>query len=636
MDKKNRWIKISLLVIGILMYIVFVIVLCYNSGFHADPANHLLQADDILSGNIFLSDWNLTGITFYTTDLIYYEIGRLFFGVSETAIAVAIGLMISSVSISSLMVALVGKKNFILIRVLGFVLLAMIPCYAVIVHTRVHGGAVFCCLISFALVYFITQNENIDRRTVYILLFITLFMGSFGDMLTIIEGVLPIVCLCGYRLLKSNEQDKTDSYKLIIILSAASAFLSVISDKLFFAFGSAEKNSYIGEKMLTPSDQWFERLSSLSIDIMKLLMADFSGSNIADIWNLMSVVYFIVFIISIGFIIRIIYELLVHDGEKIDDLTVVLCFGIIFSSAAYIFTDMSQIRYITLISVALMAILIRNIEWLYNGVKNTKLLTVIILGIYVIGSIAKIHNISKIEYSYENKRAHELIDFLEEKNLSSGYSSFWNSSNITVLSGNKIKIRHINFNGESYDIYNWFNKNSWYDDYANFLLVNIEDPISMGNEMDEISFTSAFGLPSERYEISGFLVLVYDYDISEKLGSPINVLSDGIIDITEISYNDNVKIENSDAIITTGGLIFGPYESIESGQYQIKFIGENFNAAEFDVWSNSSDNMTQTITERTSDYVIITFELYEQIPDIEFRVFNNSEEEVILNKILIE
>ena len=81
-----------------LLYAVFVIWLFRFSGIDSDQANHLLQADDILSGNFFLKDWNLTGVTFFTTDLLYFEIARLIFGVRYRAIYVANGLKFLSIA----------------------------------------------------------------------------------------------------------------------------------------------------------------------------------------------------------------------------------------------------------------------------------------------------------------------------------------------------------------------------------------------------------------------------------------------------------------------------------------------------------------------------------------------------------
>lgn len=56
--------------------------------FNSDSANFVLEGNDILDGNILLSGWNLTGISFIASDLLLYILAAIFYGISpETAVA---------------------------------------------------------------------------------------------------------------------------------------------------------------------------------------------------------------------------------------------------------------------------------------------------------------------------------------------------------------------------------------------------------------------------------------------------------------------------------------------------------------------------------------------------------------------
>lgn len=96
-----------------IFYIFCIIGLCSHIDVDSDRANHLLQAEDILSGNFFMSDWVLTGITFFTTDLIYYEIGKIFCGVTPEAIYVTGGLMVSSALIAGFLQVWQEKRKIL-------------------------------------------------------------------------------------------------------------------------------------------------------------------------------------------------------------------------------------------------------------------------------------------------------------------------------------------------------------------------------------------------------------------------------------------------------------------------------------------------------------------------------------------
>ena len=182
------------------------VYLCRCHGYDSDKANHLLQARDVVSGNFFLNDWQLTGVTFLSTDLIYYEIGYIVFGVSYKAVCLAEGLMVASAVIGGyLLSTFANKENRILTSVLYF-LLAGIPCQSYIASFRVHTGAVFTCFLTFLIVAVIfSRDDTYDNKPLYIVLGVLLFMGVWGDLITVLEGIIPIAILCVFRYLTSEK-----------------------------------------------------------------------------------------------------------------------------------------------------------------------------------------------------------------------------------------------------------------------------------------------------------------------------------------------------------------------------------------------------------------------------------------------
>ncbi len=62
----------------------------------SDYANLVLEANDILSGNVLLSGWIQTGISFITTDLPFFVLGALFCGISAKTYYIAAGSMITA------------------------------------------------------------------------------------------------------------------------------------------------------------------------------------------------------------------------------------------------------------------------------------------------------------------------------------------------------------------------------------------------------------------------------------------------------------------------------------------------------------------------------------------------------------
>ena len=68
---------------------------------NSDSACMMLEAKDILSGNIFLSDRHLTGISFLTTDLPWFTLGTAVFGVGLNAFRLTVFLMYTFMILSA-------------------------------------------------------------------------------------------------------------------------------------------------------------------------------------------------------------------------------------------------------------------------------------------------------------------------------------------------------------------------------------------------------------------------------------------------------------------------------------------------------------------------------------------------------
>lgn len=86
--KKNKQIikVVFVLLVSILYWWVLFFLVRKGATYSSDDGVFVLEANDILHGNIFLSGWNLTGISFWASDLLLYIVGVLFAGVSVKAV----------------------------------------------------------------------------------------------------------------------------------------------------------------------------------------------------------------------------------------------------------------------------------------------------------------------------------------------------------------------------------------------------------------------------------------------------------------------------------------------------------------------------------------------------------------------
>ena len=134
----------------------------------------------------------------------------------------------------------------------------------------------------------------------------------------------------------------------------------------------------------------------------------------------------------------------------------------------------------------------------------------LVLGIVLLfRSFMPIHELTLAETEQER-----VASVLEQYNLKSGYANFWDSSIITVLSEQKVKVRAIAM-GEGVGIFPWGCKRSWYEEKANFILIRNPEHAEIG-----VNYENAlriFETPEKEVDFENYKILIYDHDISDKL-----------------------------------------------------------------------------------------------------------------------
>lgn len=519
---ENKILKYIIALVAGVLYIGFVTWLCSFITIDSDKANHLLQAYDIVHGNLFLEDWYMTGITFWTTDLIFYELAAILAGISRNAIYIAGGLMVSTVTLVSFYSFLDIKDEYNKLRKILFIFLLGIPSSYLLLNSRVHAGAIVCSFLAIKLVDTISKLENIsfsNRKTILILFGLLLFVifGVEGDKLSAIEGVLPILIFCLYKLLV--DANKSKNHIIALSTTILGTILGIGLEKAFFIIGGAERNSYLNTVEYSSLYDWELKVTTLIEILSKFLNGNYYEYSVGEKWALFKLLSFAVLVIALIVFIRTLVIIVMRKAEEknVDAITFMLSFSAMLSMAAFIFTGNSHAKYIAVIPYALLVVLLRNIKLLLTGFKNIKLWIAILLMVSFAIFIGDIHDMQVSNQNCENERD-EVIGYLKEKNLTNGYAAFWNAASFTIDSNNEIKVRHIKFENGFLQPFNWFCKSSWYNEEAKFVIVF--DPMYASENQYMINDDSVryiCGEPVEKIQIGKYIIYEYDYDISTRL-----------------------------------------------------------------------------------------------------------------------
>ena len=142
-----------------------------------------------------------------------------------------------------------------------------------------------------------------------------------------------------------------------------------------------------------------------------------------------------------------------------------------------------------------------------------------------------------------------------------------------------------------------------------------------------------------------------DYILKKKYPLNLYMIDDFIVGITQtlnakkfnnnddldfdLSYDMLVQggaINEDQAIINQGGILYGPYWYMQKGHYEIVVRGENLNCAEYDT-AKLQDSLF--LKEGNSDEMIFTLKIEDDLEDFEFRCINYSGKSIIIKSITL-
>lgn len=503
------------LFVAIYFYIIF--EMYSNSAMGSDMANMILEAKDIIDGNIFLSDWNLTGLTFITTDLLYYIVAVLLFGVDKLSYAFASALMYV-VMILLGMQFFRDKDSCFKWKAMFYLAIAGFPCAALMGCARVHTGCIVWCFISLLC---IVQIKKVSFGKKYYLYcggaIIALTLACAGDEIPLLALVLPIVLVAAIHICRDyvNAKKCNKCDVIILLIGCCSALLGKFIDKLYFIIGGANKNAYMGNKIFVPFDEYGKKISIYIEALFSLFDSVFKGKEVVSVntvfYFFIVVFIFVVFCFLGNQIIRFI------KGKEYDYITLILGSGFVIISLVLIVTDMGsdigEARYMAYAPCIFSIIFLKNLSLLkvhtVRDITNEKKVLLLILAVVSVLLMCRIAIPGVAVQRQTDVRNIQIAEVLEENDLENGYGNFWDASATTVYGGDNVSVRAIIVNEQGAFIYRWFCKESWYSELANFVILS--------NDILDSNVRNAFGEPYRVITEDDISIYIFDYDISTKL-----------------------------------------------------------------------------------------------------------------------
>lgn len=520
---KKPYNNLSLLIFFSLLFIILFLV--YNRLFwtiphYSDDANLLLEAKDLLNGNILLKGWALPPDSWWTVDIPIAAATIIVRGFSSSLMSNIPALIYSAIiTLSTILVYKKNKSNKTA-SLATFSILAIPSSYLVsniISHSPIRLGATaYFLIVLFLLERLITFPKK--NKVSLFFFFLLMVLLTIGDPFTIYIITLPAIVVFCYNYISTKSKEGNNL--LILLLLLTSIAIAEIVIHLVKSLGGFYTSSY------SPS-LYFAEFNNISTNIgltiqgtLDLFGANFFGLPILSKISIEALIRNAPLLLLLIVTIKLVKEWL-NKKKTIDIISELLLAIIIFDIGAYILgsrtVDIGTTRYLIPVFVYGSILIGRNWNRIYKN-KLIEIGTLIILVLPILFFIPKLY--APIVPSTTS----QLESWLIEHHYAYGYAGYWEASIITVDTRGKVKVRQVIGPSNKIVPMNWLSNKSWYMDEgeakkANFIIIN-NDPTSVGQagaNVTKQSIINTFGSPLSINIIGNYTVYTWNKDITKNL-----------------------------------------------------------------------------------------------------------------------
>jgi hypothetical protein len=175
---------------------------------NSDGSSIALAAWDMLHGNVLLRSWKLADVTFYTTEVPQYALIELVHGLNADVVRIGAAM---TYTLMLLFVALVAKG-----RATGWAAAARIAIgVGIMLAPQLNSGTDVLLSspdhtgtsVPLLLILLILDRVRRPRRWVPVVVSALLAWATLADSVVLLAGVIPMVAVCGFRVLAFRPAD---------------------------------------------------------------------------------------------------------------------------------------------------------------------------------------------------------------------------------------------------------------------------------------------------------------------------------------------------------------------------------------------------------------------------------------------
>jgi hypothetical protein len=491
---------------------------------NSDGAANALQAWNMLHGNPLLRGWQLSDVSFYTTELPQYLLIERALGLTPDVVHIAAAMTYTLVVLFAAALAkgpsqqVTGGEAAVRIMITAGILLAPQPGNAsyVLVLSPDHVGSVVPVLAAWLLV------DRCGRRW-FVPPAVTLLLGwaLVADDIVLLTGVLPLIMVCLGRCYAAIYRQRRPLRSSWFDLSLATgALLAVWGARTALASIAAAGGFVVWPvgNSLAPFSQLGQHLMLTIEGVLLLFGADFTSQPLG-----LGSAFALLHLVGLGLagwgVCAALRRLSRHDL-----VTALLAVGTVLSVAAYLFgeraVDLHSTREIAAVLPFGAVLAGRLLAGRLRGARLLPALTIVLAGYAVsLGAVAM-----QPPVPASNQ---QLADWLRAHHLGAGLAGYWVADSVTLDSGGQVALRSALPYDHGMVPDTWETRPSWYSPASHSADFVVLAPAAAG--LPPYPWASnvraAFGQPARVYQLGNYTVLVWDKNLLADLGPAPNPLA---------------------------------------------------------------------------------------------------------------
>ncbi|MBV9795856.1 MAG: hypothetical protein JO016_18170 [Actinobacteria bacterium] len=492
----------------------------WTRSLNSDGAADILQAHDLLQGNVLLHGWQLSQVSFWSTELPQYMLLESVLGVRAAVVHVAGAMTCTLLVLLSALLAkgrTTGREAVVRMLVAGGIMLApqLGPGTAIFMLSPDHAGTAVPLLVTWLVV-----DRLAGRRWwTPVIVVVLLAWALVADPLVLWAGVLPLAVAgaarAGHQLaverrpLAAARPDLALAAAAMLAVPAASA-----AYRLIRAHGGYGLLPLADQTI--PADALLRSLTGTLEDVLALFGADFLGLTTPTATALAAV-----HLAGLGLAVWGVAVAVRRFPRDRDRVVQILLIAVLAMVTAMVISGRATSLHPT--DGRVMAPMLASAAALTGRVLAARLFSARLLSVRLLPLLgaALLGYVAALGYGAAQPPApavnQQLATWLVAHHFGYGLSGYWQGSSVTVISGQRAQLRPIQPAPSGAGLGPTIEAQaSWYDPRqhdAGFVIVpaGLTDNVPPDPTLPEALAT--FGKPRRTYRVGTNLVLVYDRNL---------------------------------------------------------------------------------------------------------------------------